>query len=376
MKIITRYFLFSLIKPLIYCVLGFYFLMIIFDLFGNADDFINSQSSIWLIVKLYIVQFPRFAMIILPVSFLVSALYVMADFSHNRETIGIQSAGISISKMARPFFFVAIIIGALLYFFYLDLAPTSEARRRSIEAVIKGKETSHITYKGVVYRNPETNTLWFLQEVDVTAGTFKQAEILLRDPVGNDITKLFVAQGTYRDGYWDLAHVRRIDFNKKGISSKPTIMQQIKADYLTEPPAKLVAVLRPAGQLTWSELQNFLFGPREHATIRMAPYFTEYYKRLAYPFLPTVLCLYAIALGVTHSRKNVGAVVLNCIFILLAFLVWNEISLALGRGARISPLAAGTSGIVLFGSCGLVLFSQRAGWIWDLKGLLSENKKL
>ncbi|MEM9444074.1 MAG: LptF/LptG family permease [Verrucomicrobiota bacterium] len=375
MKIITRYILFALIKPLIYSTIGLYFLMIIADLFGNADDFINTESSIFLIFKLYLVQFPRLAQLILPVSFLVSSLYVLANLSHHRETIAIQGAGISLARMAFPFFAVASLLGILLFCFFMDLAPSSESKRRVIENVIKGKESEDLVYHAVVYNNPESNTLWFLQTVNITTQTFTQGEILLRDAAGNDIKKLFVAQGTYRDeGFWDLAYVREINYDKNVERTSSDIIPQLNAEFLKDPPEKLVAVLRPPDQLSWPELHHFIYGPKEHANIRMAPYYTEHYYRLAYPLIPFVLALYAIALGVTHSRQNVGAVIMNCVFILLTLLIWQKVSLSLGKGYRIPPLVAGFSGVVFFGIIGLSLYAYRVGWLWNVSTFFTRPK--
>lgn len=376
MKIITRYILLALIKPLIYSIVGLYFLMIIADLFGNADDFINSDSSIFLILKLYLIQFPRLAQLILPVSFLVSSLYVLANLSHHRETIAVQGAGVSLARMSLPFFSVAGILGILLLFFFIDLAPNSESRRRAIENVIKGEESEDLIYNAVVYHNPASNTLWYLQTVNITTQTFTQGEILLRDAAGNDKSKLFVAQGTYReDGFWDLAYVRKISYEPEKQNDDPGLIPQMNADFLTERPEKLVAVLRPPDQLSWLELIDFIYGPKEHAHIRMAPYYTEHYYRLSYPLLPIILALFAIALGVTHSRQNVGAVVMNCVFILLTLLIWQKVSLSLGKGYRVAPLLAGFSGVFFFGLIGLGLYAYRVGWLWNLTSSLKSETK-
>jgi lipopolysaccharide export system permease protein len=367
MKIIFTYLSLSLLRAFVFSVAAFVFCMLIVDLFGSLDDLIKNKAGIVFILKYYAVQLPVMAQFVLPIAFMFSSLYVLAYMSQHREIICLHGAGLSLPVIAIPFFLLAILNSAALYWFFVDWAPTSQAHREDLEAELKGQQTAETRLTGIVYRNPETGAVWYMQEVNVATGTFHHGEIVLKDKMGRDGSKLFVAQGTWKDGYWDLAEVRQITYRSNGTATDPVDYSQMDAKELTTPPKDLVTVHREPRELTWGELSKLIHSPYLLPSRKLARYQVEYYYRQAFPLMPIVLCFFALAIGASHSRRNIAASVFNCVFFLLGFMIWMSMSRALGNGGRISPAFAAWNAILVFGLAGVVFFAYRAGWIWELR---------
>jgi lipopolysaccharide export LptBFGC system permease protein LptF len=303
-----------------------------------------------------------------------SALYVLVYMSQHREIICLQGAGLSLPVISIPFFILAVLNSALLYWFFIDLAPSSQSRRDDLEASLKGEQEAQTVVGGVIYRNPETGAVWYLQEVDLVKGTFRQGEILLKDKLGRDASKLFVAQGTWKNGYWDLAGIRKVVYRTDGTAEDPVDIPQLNAQDLDTPPKNLITIQSEPRQVTWPELGRLIRSPEALPSRKLARYQVEYYYRQAFPLMPIVLCFFAMAIGASHSRRNIAASVFNCIFLLLGFMIWMSMSKGLGSGGRLSPVAAGWNPVLLFGLAGLILFAQRAGWFWELRSAFAEAR--
>jgi LPS export ABC transporter permease LptG len=367
MKIIVRYVTKSLLLPVLVSFIAFYFLALIYDLFDSLGDLVNSHAGAWPILEYYTVQIPRVAQQIIPYAFFFSCLYCLANLSRTREAIALQAGGIGLATISLPFFLIAFALAGIQYYFFLDLSPKSETRRRAIEERIKGHEQEAQHFGPVVYKNPENGVLWTIQEVNLQDGSIGQTEILYLDKIGRDQLKLYITSGSYsRDhSVWEFKGVRKVQFNPAGGLPKVEMLPEMLAEDLQETPEDLVAMMRKPGEMGWGELGDFIFAPYQPAPHRMGPYRTEYYRRMAYPLLCPVLCLFALAFGVTHSRFNMVISIFNSIFVMALLIVWLEASVALGSGRRLPPFFAAWNTIFLFGSAGFLLYANKVGWLWN-----------
>lgn len=370
MKIVFRYLISSLLKPLIFCIISFFCLWIVHDLFDILGDIMERKPELSLMVRYYLVQMPKISQQVLPVSFFFSVVYVLSNFSASRELIALQAAGISLSRISVPFFIIGLVMAGIQYFLYVDLAPNARKSSDAIRDVIEGRPPQEDQFSTVVYFNPETDTTWFLGSVDLKDQSFSQGEILISDPSGRDRIKYFAAAGTYKNGIWNLARVRKVEFVPGEAASPATDIDYLDAPFLKETPADLVAAMRTPQELPWLELHQFINSRNPHAAIRMAPFRTEYYFRLLYPLISTVLCAFAFSLAITHARQARAAALFWCILVLFSMMIWMKLSVAFGNGLILPSWFAAGNGLFFFGVGALYFFAWKVGWLWDLADLL------
>jgi|GEM_PF-601158 len=373
MKILDRYLLLSLLTPLLFCLGAFFCLWIIFDLFDIVGDLVKQKASLWFILQYYGVQMPKIAQIILPPSFFFSCVYVLAYMSARRELVATMAAGVSLARIAVPFFIMSLVVACVQYALYFDLTPNAKKRVDALEKQLSNKEGTAEIYRGVVFKNPVNGTMWYVSEINITERTFQQAEILSIDELGRDKEKLFVASGKFKGDYWDLFNIRKVVFDPQGLAKKPVDMTQLDALYLNESPEDMIATLRPPEQYPWLELYHFTHAKFRPSPNRMAPYHMEYHYRMAYPLICPVLCLFAFAFAISFNHSARNSSLMACLLVLFGLLVFVNISVALGNSKRLSPAFAAWSTIIFFGSAGLWLFANKVGWFWDARSILQAN---
>jgi lipopolysaccharide export system permease protein len=375
MKLMDRYLLGALVKTFGFCLVAFYFLFIIVDLFDSLGDVIKHKTGWWLLAQYYTMPAPYIIQLVMPAAFYLAVIYVLVEWSGTRELVALHAGGVSLHRVALPVFVFSVVLMGVQYGLFFELSPQAGERRKAMEDRIENRTGRGQRFEAVVYKNPTSGALWFAQEIDLKERTLKQAEILLIDDLGRDRMKIFAARGTYREeGFWDFAGVRRVDYSRDGTAAVPQDLAQLDAPFLNESPEQLVAVLRPAPEMAWPELSAFIHAPYQPAPSRMAPYWTEHQHRLAYPWLNPVLCLFAFGLAVTHDRRSKAASVFQCMLLLGAVLVWMQLSLALGNGKRVPPWLAAWSPVLAFGAGGLWLFAEKTGWIWNLRHYVAQQR--
>ncbi|MFQ3670390.1 MAG: LptF/LptG family permease [Verrucomicrobiia bacterium] len=366
MRLITRHVTAELLRAFLFACAALMFLWLVYDLFDSLTDLIQAQATLPFILRFYASQLPKVLQLILPVAFLGASLFTLTTLAQHREIVALEAAGVHLLRIGFPVILLGFAISGLQYYLFHDLSPRAEDRRESMEDELTGRDRGEEIHRNVVFRDPATATIWYIEQVNVDRNEIRQAEILVPRPEGGDHFKIFARTGRFDGTAWTFENVRRVDYRTNGNALDPVDLDILTLPELSTRPRELVAVLRPPEIMPWHDLATFVRSDYRSSPARMAPYDTEHHYRLAYPLMPPVLALFALALGTGHTRRNVAASVFNCIFILFAFQVWFNLSLALGTGKRLSPPLAAWNTVVLFGLIGLWLFARRSGLGWSL----------
>lgn len=366
MRLITRHVTLELLRAFLFAGTSLVFLWLVYDLFDSLTDLIQAKATLPFILRFYASQIPKVLQLILPIAFLGASLFALTKLAQHREIVAMEAAGIHLLRIGFPVILLGFAVSALQYYLFLDLSPQAENRRESMETELAGRDRGDEIYRQVVFRDPTTAVIWYVGEINVDRGEVRDVEVLVPRPEGGDHFKIFARRGFYHDQGWTFQDVRRVIYRTDGIALDPVDLPDLELPELTNQPQELTAVLRPPEIMAWHDLVAFIRSDYRSSAARMAPYDVEHHYRLAYPLMPPILALFALALGTGHTRRNVAASVFNCIFILFAFQVWFNLSLALGTGKRLSPPVAAWNTILLFGLTGIWLFAQRSGLAWSI----------
>ena len=102
---------------------------IIVDLVENLDRFIDRDVPSGIIVQYYIFFIPFILEFIMPIAVLIACLFSVAQLSRHNEISAMQTAGISLYRIALPLFAVGFVICIVMILFaeYV-MPPASEAK--------------------------------------------------------------------------------------------------------------------------------------------------------------------------------------------------------------------------------------------------------
>jgi lipopolysaccharide export system permease protein len=346
-----------------------------FDIFDKLGRLVEKNPPFPLLAKYFLIQLPDLAQSILPVAVLFATLYVLAYFSRHRESVALLASGMSPVTLAKPFLICSAGLSVILYILSYSLSPTAQAGREKVKKQIKKEPIEENTFQQIVYRSPllpnsTQSDIWYIGRIHLNQKKAENLEILFRsEPDGKDLSKIFASSALYQGGVWHFKGARRADYNSpQGQETLGPLLDELVLPQCTAPPETLAARLLPPDELPWPDVVRLAFDRTRLNERLRAPYETEHWNRLAYPLACPLLCLFGIAFGMTDARRNVAATIFSSVFVLFGFLVWTRLSIALGQGNRIPSFLAGTSSIFLFGICGLYLFAEKVGWLWELQG--------
>src|SRR5574342_592376 len=123
MTILFQYMLRELAKVFIMCLSGLMTVYLVVDFFEKIRRFIRYDVELLTVAEYFILRMPAIFFQIAPLAVLMATLLTLGVFSRNREITAMRSCGISLMRIAVPFFLFSTAVACLLFLFSAVVIP-------------------------------------------------------------------------------------------------------------------------------------------------------------------------------------------------------------------------------------------------------------
>jgi lipopolysaccharide export system permease protein len=361
MRILDRYVLRNFIEPFLLCVTAFIGLLLIADLFDNAEEFIAAKASTKVVAGYYVSQMPYFILLSTPIGLLLGMLYSLSRMSRSNEIISMLTAGRSVIRVLAPLFVCGIIATAVCVWLNYEMAPHANAmRKENLERIRKGAKKAElfgVTYAHLV-KDRRTDRIWYARRIRPTQNGLDDVHISQLGADGKPRTNWYAASAIYnpRNRSWVLNYGRMVSFDQNGDVSEirdwssPSAEKQFESiTGWSETPQRLASSTMQPKQMSVPDIEDYLSLNSDFPASQLAAFRTQWHDRFAVPLSCLAVVFIAAPLGIVFSRRAVLASVAGSIFIFFVFLMTMHLFLALGEGGHVPPwVGAWTPDIVLF----------------------------
>lgn len=363
MTILDRYVLTKFLVPFLYCLFGFIAIWLVFDLMDNIGDFIEGRASAKFIITFYLAQLPQVMTLILPMCMLLSLLYSLTQMSRANEVISMLTAGQSVVRVLIPLFVVGIVLVGLITLLNYEGAPHAEKTKKSmLKELNSGKRLEDRAIVGHLFRNRADLRTWYMRRIYPNLQSLNDIQIIQQDKDGV-ITRQWYARSANYDREqraWNFTDLKIVDFNPAGdvVDMEFHKTHQIK-DW-SETPWRIASSVMNPDYLSVPELRDYLTNNADFPAARLAPFRTQLENRWALPWIALIVVFIAAPLGIVYSRRGIlGGVALAIALFFLQFAM-SSFFVALGKGAKLTPVVAAWSPYVLFFFVGCLLLWLRS----------------
>jgi len=354
------------------CLFSFVFLWVIYDMFDNLSDFVESKAPIYLVSQFYIEQIPRAVSLGLPVALLLGTLYTLLNLSKTNEFVAMQACGISLMEISAPVLAIGLFSMGVLAWLNWEWNPKSIRNREAIINQIQAMKAATETRRSddderrrqqldsLVYRSRDSKRIWFIGLADIEIAKLWNVEVLQMDETGRDVWKYYAGSMTWDGRHWRMTNAMRVFFDIQG--------NAVAKEYyeIHREPALRETFLQVTGNIWHPEVMSIpelARHAKENADFnfkRLAPFQTYYYYRLSNGLSCMVAVLISLPFALTHARRSLFAGFSKIILLYFAFLTLLNLFPALGAGARLHPAVAGAGPVVLFTLIGAVSLAWKA----------------
>jgi len=357
MRILFRYLLREYIKVFTMCFSGLMTIYLVIDFFEKVRRFLRYDAN-WLDVLTYfLLKTPAISFQIAPLAILMATLLTFGLLSRGHEITAMRSCGISLLWITSPFVAFAAGISLVLLLFSSTVIPLAANKSEEIRTTRIEKKPPAAAVK---LRQPWTrvgaDSLMHVTSVSVGGELLSDVHLYQFDHNFQLVDTTEADEARYSDSTWTLYQGRHRRFSPDGTVSTTVFDRQ-----------PIALTLIPDDFTTWlagdAELMTFhdirAYTRRRHQQDSQAARLkTDYYGRIAFPFVTVIMVTIGIALSLRRSGTRGSGMAMGIGQALaVGFCYWttHSIAIALGRGGVLTPLLAGWMANLLFMSYGLYL---------------------
>lgn len=357
MKVLDRYVVRELIKPLILSCVVLIVLMLIADLFDNLDEFLRYKLSLNMILKYYGCLVPLSFVQILPWGAWLGTLFLLVTFGFNNEIIAMKAAGLKITTIVRPIFFLGFLLGIFSFMVSDRIVPKTyrmATELKEVQIEKKKKPEARKQLKNVTYLSKNGQLYYFR--------TFSRADNSVSDAIGlwldpedrNTRRKVIAKKGIWKNDRWVFSEVTEYHMDSRGrVLGDPKTFPEKTYSEIDVTPKDLQSISTDTTLLSYKELKDAIQKLHENG-IHVNTELVDMNYRLASPWQPLVMMLICVPfLAKTTNRKLIAMNILICVGLVFAFNVLGAVTIAMGKAGKIFPFASAWLGNILFGIAGL-----------------------
>jgi lipopolysaccharide export system permease protein len=321
--------------------------------YRHARDFIEWDSgagdfAVFLILRL-VGELP----LLIPVTLLISVVFVLGQLNRNQELAAARAAGQSVLRLTAPLWFAAAALAGLLAFLNAAWVSSSQEAARQLA---EGLEFRALEEKGrkvrasgdselVAFDNPGGGRRWIIGRLSLAAGRASDVHLHLLAPDGRELRRLAAAYAEFaREGErwrWTFRDVREMAFDPV----TQELVRQPRFDLLElpevdeDPEVMAATVLRPQ-KLSFRELRLIAAHAGWMPEGRMAQFAMRYHRILASPMVCLVVVAIAIPFAVAGGRVNPMIGVSKTLGLFLGYYFLTLVLDAVGSAGHLPPLLA------------------------------------
>ncbi len=355
MKILFYYLLREYARIFGMCFAGLMTIYLVIDFFEKVRQFLRYDAN-WLDVLTYFVlKTPGISFQIAPLAILMATLLTVGLLSRSHEITAMRSCGISLPRIASPFLALAVGTALLLLLFSSSVIPMASNKAEEIRAIqIEKKPSSTALKVSQPWTRMGADTIMHVRTVSIGGQSLGGVQLFHFDQQFQLVEMTDAEEAAYTEGFWEL----RRGFQRTFLSDGTVMLKQFD-----RMPVSLTLI--PADFTTWlareSEAMTFQ-EIREHTSrlyqngSQIKRLKTDYYGRIAFPFVTIIMVLVGIALSLQRSGTRGASMAVGIgQALVIGFCYWasNSIAIAFGHGGVLPPMVAGWLANVLFFSYGL-----------------------
>ncbi len=357
MTILFRYILREYAKIFLMCFSGLMTIYLVIDFFEKVRRFLRYDANMLDVLTYFALKTPAISFQITPLAILMATLLTLGLFSRNNEITAMRSCGISLPWIASPFLIFATLISLILLSFSSTVIPLASEQAEQIRLVkIEKKPTPSTVKPARPWARTDANTLMHVSEIEI-GGTILHNVHLYHLQNGFRLDRMTeAAAAQYTPDGWLLTQGNQRRFNPNGTVALVEFAQQ-PIDLSLIPDDFTTWLSGDSDTMTAREIRQYLARFKDEG-FSFARLRTDYYGRLAFPFVAIIMVIVGIALSLRRSGVRGGSMAMGIgqAFV-VGFCYWttHSIAIALGRGGALDPMLAGWMANLLFASFGLYL---------------------
>jgi lipopolysaccharide export system permease protein len=363
---VQRMYIADFFKVLFILTLGMSALFGILSLIDKMEEFMPYRPALGLLVQYALASIPRNIVYVMPMTALLSSLFVFSLAIKRREIVTIKTSGGRIKRILAPFIVIGVLLTLTGFVLGEFIVPVTAKKVRSLTSEITGKGKKVAFFKeGSLYMRGKDGSIVKIALFLPSQNLSKGVSIFKFDGEGLK-ERIDAETGTWENGIWKLRNIVVYDLVTGAVSRKPEMIYTA-----IESPKIFSEDSVKVEEMTLTELIRYKNRLAE-AGFRNVKLSVDLGSRLSYPVINLFMLLLGISLSIGGEQKGIekifrtksqgthsnAGVVSAGLGLLISVFYWlgYSFSLSLGYSGTVPPIMAPWIVPVLFSFVSLYLY--------------------
>jgi LPS export ABC transporter permease LptG len=350
MNLLDRYLLGEWLKMLGLLLAATLGLLLMAALYDNFRDLIQLGVGAGDILRYFATLMPSYLSVVLPLSLLLSLLFVLGKLHRNNELTAVRAAGLNIFATTRALWLAAVGFCGVSLLLNARVVPWSvEAARGLLEGFELRAEARTLpggalgAISAVTFDNRRDHRLWFINRYSRFTGTAHGVTVSQMDAQRRELTRITAREGAYdaARGHWTFRDGREATYDAElGELVRPRAFATLAAPQLTEDPTLMLLIDRKPQDLSFNELRRITEYFAHENNPKVLRYQVRYYSLLCDTLGPLIILAIAIPFAVSGQRVSPAVGVSKSIGLFFLYYVLTSSATVLGSRGYLEPMWA------------------------------------
>lgn len=326
-------------------------LMMIQALYDDFRDLINLGVNTSDILLYYATYLPSYFSVVLPISLLLSLLFVLSKLHRSNEITAMRSAGLNVFGVTRSLWVACMVFCGISLLLNARVVPSSiEASRRLMEGFEIRDEARKAApgvnlglVHSVTFDNQRMGRMWFFNRYSRFTQKAYGVTVSELDKERRERSRV-MAREAYFDvaaGSWVFTEGREMWFDAvSGELLRSVVFARKAVPHFNEEPSLMLLIDRRPSLLSLFELQQIVDYFKAESNPKVLPYAVRYYGVLADTLVPLIILAIAIPFAISGVRVSPTVGVSKSIGLFFLYYILNTLAVNLGGNGYMDPLWA------------------------------------
>lgn len=357
MNLLDRYLLGEWLKMLGLLLAATMGLLLMTALYDDLRDFIQYGAGVGEILLYFGTLMPSYLTVVLPLSMLLSLLFVLGKLHRNNELTAIRAAGLNIFSTTRSLWLAGVLLCGVSLLLNAKVVPWSVEASRSLregfmfraEAAtattateVADSDTLGLVFN-VAFDNRPQNRMWFLNRYSRVTGKAFGVTVSEMDGQRREKTRLMAREATYDpvSRSWTFFNGRELWFDPElGELMRSVSFETRPVPHFREDPSLMLLFVGKEKDLSFNELRRITDYFTAEQNPKVARYQLRYYSVLFSTLGPLIVIAIAVPFAVSGVRVNPVVGVSKSIGLFFAYYILSSAATLLGGQGYLEPMWA------------------------------------
>lgn len=344
-------------------------ILVLHDMYDDLGKLLDYGASIPRILFYYWLLLPSFVPVVLPISLLISIIFILGTFHKNNEITAMRASGMNVFRITRSLWAAGLALSCFMFWMNAHVVPVSVERSRTLfnnlrfekekAGAADGRVIGQIT--NLCFNNRADSRLWFINKFSQATKKAYGVEIHELGPDGFERSKILAREGVFDDVdmCWFFTDGQQIFFDEKtGRPERAEVFEKKYFRSFRDDPQIMKLSMARAKDLSLFELRDLMAASGGGGTEAMRPYAVRMAGIWASPFACLIVVAIAIPFSIAGVRTNPMVGVSKTAGLFFAYYILDSIFSALGSNGTLPVDAAAWLPNVLMFAFALSLYRK------------------